>query len=125
MFFGERRLKTVEDDVMRDVALNRSTVIRVNGSTLAKDGRYARLYETGPVVCLVARLDSILQRVHLSLGARYHDPAERATELGKLRREWVVRRKPGIHEIDATYSTEPEIIADIVQWWQRVSIERV
>lgn len=122
--YGERRLKTAEDELMQEIALYRNTVIRVNGSTLANSDYTQRLQATSVMVCLVARLDAILQRLHLSLGARYHDPAVRAAELGVLQREWAVRQLPHVHELDATYSTEPEIIADVIAFWQQVAIER-
>jgi len=122
--YGERRLKTVECEVMEEVLLYRSSVIRVGGGTLMHSDHFERLQQTGVIVCLVARLDAILQRMHLTLGARYHDPAERGTQLGHLRREWTVRAKAGLHELDVTYHNEEATIADILSLWQRVAIER-
>jgi shikimate kinase len=122
--FGERRLKAVEDEVLDSLVLYRSAVIRIPGSTLATTERQATLMGTGYTVCLVARLDAILQRIHLSLGARYHNPAERAAEMGYLRREWAVRKIAGIHELDVTYKDEQAIVETIVNWWQTVAIAR-
>ncbi len=122
--YGERRLKTVEAELMQEVLLRRNSVIRVNGSTLMHGSHLARMQETSIVVCLVARLDSLLQKLHVSLGARYHNPAERAMEMGLLRREWAVRGKPGVHEIDATGVSEVELVQTIVAFWQKAAIER-
>lgn len=123
--FGERRLKTVEDDVIAELVLHRRTVIRVNGSTLVHSENVERLQETGHIFVLVARLDAILQRMHVTLGARYHDPAERAQAVGELQREWLIRKFPGVHEIDATYDSESAIVSKVLELWRQVGIERI
>ena len=122
--FGERRLRTVEAEVMEEIILHRNAVIRVNGSTLSHKQHYDNLQQTSIIICLVARLDAILQRMHLTLGARYHNPAERAVELGQLQREWAVRKHEGIHELDVTYRNEAGTIEDILALWGDLSIER-
>lgn len=122
--FGERRIKTLEDEVLQDVALYRHSVIRVNGSTLAQSEIAPRLMATGETICLVARLDAILQRMHLTLGARFHDPDGRGAELGNLRREWAVRRLPNIREYDATYQDESTIVNNLVTLWQELALAR-
>jgi shikimate kinase len=122
--YGERRLKTVETDIMDEVALHRSTVIRVSGSTLLNSGHLKELQRTGPVICLVASLDSILKRIHLTLGARYHNPAERAVAVGGIQREWKIREQEDIYEFDATYKQEAELIDDIVVFWRDIALRR-
>jgi shikimate kinase len=122
--YGDRHIKAIEDEVMADIVLHRSAVIRVNGSTLMHGDHLTRLQETGAVFCLVARLDAILQRLHLALGSLYHDPARRATALGELRREWAVRKMPGVAELDMTYKDERGMVLAIADLWQQVSIER-
>lgn len=123
--YGEQRLKTVECEIMEEVMLRRNSVIRVSGSTLVHSDHYEQLAETSVMVCLVARLDAILQRMHLTLGARYNDPNERGAQLGQLQREWAVRKKEGLLELDFTYHDEAEMVRDIVEMWQQVAIERV
>lgn len=118
--FGESRLKTLETEAVQEALLHRSAVIRVSGQTLLHSGHYERFLETGPVVCLVASLDSVLQNLHLVLGARYHDPHERALALGQLQREWAVRRCPGLIEIDTTYMSESDIANAVIAAWQQV-----
>ncbi|MCU0513696.1 MAG: hypothetical protein MUE40_14145 [Anaerolineae bacterium] len=122
--FGDRRLKSAADEVMAEVTLHRHAVIRVNGSTLMHSDHLARMQENGAVVCLVARLDAILQRLHLRLGSRYHDPAQRAAALGELRREWAVRAMPGVLALDVTYQDETAMVQAILDLWQRIAIER-
>lgn len=123
--YGDRHVKAIEDEVMADVVLHRHTVIRVNGSTLMHGDHLTRLQETGTVLCLVARLDAILQRMHLALGSRYHDPVQRATALGELRREWAVRDMPGVYELDVTYKDEAGMVKAITDLWQQVAITRL
>lgn len=122
--YGEQRLKAVVNEMMEEVTLYRNNVIRVNGSTLLVGEHYQRLQETGPVIVLVARLDAILQRLHIQLGARYHDPSQRARALGELQREWFVRELPGIYELDVTDKDEAQTVEAIVRLWQSVAIMR-
>ena len=122
--FGERHLKTVEDELMAEMILYRKSVLRINGSILAHSDYLPRLQETGPVICPIARLDAILQKIHLTLGARYHNPAERGGELGKLRREWAIRKHENIYELDATDLDESTLISAIIDLWQEVAIQR-
>src|SRR4029450_8797820 len=44
--YGDARLKTVESEVMQDVLLNRSAVIRVSGQTLLRSDYATRLGDT-------------------------------------------------------------------------------
>jgi shikimate kinase len=120
--FGASRLKTLETEIVLEAALYRDTVIRVGGQTLLHSGHYDRLAATGPVICLVAALDAVLQRQHLALGARYHDPNERAFAVGHLKREWAARHLPGIHVIDTTYMTEEEMIEAVILRWRELVI---
>lgn len=122
--FGERHLKTVEDEFMEEMILHRNSVIRINGSILARSDYFERLQLSGPIICLIARLDAILQKIHLTLGARYHNPHERGIELGMLRREWAVRKRENIYELDATDLSEAAMIDKIIALWQEVAIER-
>lgn len=122
--FGERHVKTLESSIMEEMVLHRNSVIRISGGILAHNDHFERMAETGPVICLVARLDAILQRLHLTMGARYHNPAERGAQLGILRREWAVRKKVGIHELDVTDLDEGRMILAISDYWQRLAIAR-
>jgi shikimate kinase len=120
--YGESRLKTLEAGVVQEALLYRSAVIRISGQTLLHGNHYERLQETGPVICLVASLDAVLQSLHLALGGRYHNPNERALALGHLKREWAVRKLPDLYEIDTTYMPEDDVIEAVIGRWQQVVI---
>lgn len=118
--YGETWLKTVESEIMSDVLLHRGAVIRVSGQTLLRGEYVKRLQEGGVIICLVVTLDAVLQRLHLALGGRYHNPNERALAIGHLKREWAVRYLEGTRELDATYLNEAETIGAVVNLWQKV-----
>lgn len=122
--FGERHIKSIESEAMDDVLLHRSSVVRVEPSALLHSDHLPDIQQTGVVICLVARLDALLQRLHLTLGARFHDPAVRGAALGSLRREAAIRQHEGIYEIDVTYMGEADIVNAVIDLWQRVAIIR-
>lgn len=122
--FGERHLKTVEAEIMDEAVLHRRGLIRVAGSTLAGSVHLADFQRNGVIICLVASLDSILRRIHLTLGARYYDPVVRARAIGELRREWRIREVEDVVEFDATYVSEPVLIERIAEFWRELAIRR-
>lgn len=117
--FGEARLKTLEDEALAEVLLQREAVIRVSGYRLSQGDWLRRFLATGVVVCLVASLDAVLQGLHQALGARYHDADERAVALGQLRREWALRGRPGILELDTSGLELPEMVTAVTRIWQQ------
>ena len=123
-YFGETRLKAVETEIISETALRRAHVIRVSGRTLAHEEHLARLSATGPVVCAVVSLDLILHRLHVAMGARYHNPNERGIALSDLKREWAVRGMPGVNELDLTYMETATAIEAIISVWQELAIQR-
>ncbi len=102
---------------MEEIILHRRALIRINGQILLNTQHFERLRETGPVICLVAQLDAVLQRLHLSMGARYHDPGERALAIGQIKREWAVRKLEGVHELDVTYMESDRAIDEMINIW--------
>ena len=82
------------------------------------------MQRNGIIICLVASLDSILHRMHLTLGGRYQDPAERSRAIGELQREWRIREIEGVVEFDATYVSEAVLIERIAQYWRDLAIRR-
>jgi shikimate kinase len=119
--YGETRLKILETETLRDVCLYRGALIRVSGQTLLRAEYVELLQETGPIFCLVASLDAVLQRLHLAMGGRYHNPNERALAIGHLKREWAVRKLAGVHDIDVTYLNEAAMIARIIARWVEIT----
>jgi shikimate kinase len=123
-YFGETRLKAVETEIIAETALRRDHVIRVSGRTLAQEEHLLRLGATGPVICVVVSLDLILHRLHVAMGARYHDPDERGKALSDLKREWAVRGKPDVHELNLTRTDNDTAIDAIISLWQELAIQR-
>lgn len=122
--FGQARLKNIENEVLSEILLYRGAIIRVSGETLAHGDNLERLAQTGPVICLVASLDAVLRRLHMSMGARYHNPTERDIALGELNRAWSARGKEGVYEVNATYLNEAETIQAIIDLWQGLTLQR-
>jgi len=122
--YGQARLKDLENEVVSEIVLVRGAVIRMSSEALAHSNNLERLAETGPVVCLVADLDAVLRRLHLAMGMRYHNPAERDVMLGELRRAWSVRGKSGVYEVDATRLNEDETAEAVLALWQDVALQR-
>lgn len=120
--YGEARLKTLESEVILEMLLYRGAVILISGQTLKNADYYQRLSDTGQVICLVATLDAVLQRLHLALGSRFHNPRERAIALGDLKREWAVRKLPGIQEFDTTSLSEAQVIEALVGMWREQAL---
>lgn len=115
--YGEARLKTAEAELMSEIQLYRGVVLRVSGETLLRAENAKRLAATGPIICLTVALGAALRRLHLAMGARYHDPNERALAVGQLRREWDVRKLPHVHQLDVTRLTHDEIVEAVVTQW--------
>lgn len=122
--YGERHLRTIESEIMNEIVLHRRGLIRVSGHTLINGGHVAKFQRNGKIICLVASLDSILRSIHLTLGARYHDPMERARAIGELQREWKIREVENVVEFDATYVTDAVLIERIVEYWRDLAIRR-
>lgn len=116
--FGEARLKTIEGELISEMVLHRGTAIHISGQTLLHADYFTRLRATGPIICLVASIDAVLQRLHLALGARYHNPHERDLALGTIRREWAIRKQQGIVEFDTSYFNDQQMIEGIARIWR-------
>lgn len=123
-YYGETRLKSIEMELIQEAALRRASVIRVSGRTLLHTDHFQRLSATGPVFCLVIALDAMLQKLHVNMGARYHDPSERGYALGELQREWAIRKHPGLVELDLTDMNTEEIIEVVTRRWLEQAIQR-
>ena len=122
--YGDRRLKAIETEIIDEIMLHRRALIRVSGTTVLNSGHRAELQRNGVIICLVASLDSILRRIHLTLGGRYHNPVERARAIGELQQEWKIREIADVVEFDATHITEAILIERIVAFWRDLAIRR-
>ncbi len=124
-YYGETRLKTIEAEIVQETALRRGTVIRVSGRTLVSGDNYERLRTTGTVFCLRIGLDAMLQRLHINMGARYHDPKDRALALGDLQREWAVHKLEGLQTLDVSRMDDEEIIRTLSALWRSLTVRGV
>ncbi len=113
--FGEARLKTLEEEAMEEALLQRAAVIRVNGFRLAQGEWLRRFQETGLVICLVAGIDAVLHSLHQALGARYHDADERAVALGQMQRDWALRGRAGVLELDTSDMQVEDIVTTVIR----------
>lgn len=121
--FGEARHRALESEIIRDLALYRGALINISGQMLAHSDHLARIANASYVLCLVASLDAVLTRLHVALGARYHNPAARDLAIGILRRDWALRGKDGVNEFDATYLTDAQIVDLVAALWTKQVIE--
>lgn len=114
--YGEAHLRTLEAQLVSDLAITRSTVITINGLTLLDPSNLEKLKATGPVVCLDAALNEILRRLHIAQGARFHSPDARAVAISRLKRERPVLNLP-IPHLDTTNLPVEDVVARTVQFW--------
>lgn len=121
--FGENRLKSLEAEIVSETLLRRQSVIYATGRTLGHQEYLARFLETGEVFCLTVNLDAMLHRLHVTMGANYHNPDERAVGLAELHSEWAIRKKAGIREVHIQPDMPREdIIAHIAKLWRDLAI---
>jgi shikimate kinase len=123
-YFGETRLKTIESEIVQETALRRRSVIRVSGRSLMHGENLTRLRNTGPIFCLTISLDAMLHRLHVNMGARYHNPQDRALAVGELRREWAIHDSDAVQLIDTTDMPLDEVIRTLVGLWRSLTVRR-
>lgn len=114
--YGEARLKTLEAELIRELALVRGAVIAVNGPTLIEPSNLDKLSATGPVLCLIAALNEVLRRLHVVQGARFHSPDARAVALGRLKREVRVLGL-ALPQLDTTGLSLETVAERTLQFW--------
>ncbi|MBX3062513.1 MAG: shikimate kinase [Anaerolineae bacterium] len=115
--YGEARLRSIENTLCREVALQRGAVISVGGSTLLDDINRERLQASGPVLILTCSLNEILRRLYASQGARFHDPKARSAALNQIRREQQVLQLKDLPKLDATYLTTEQVVEQAIHFW--------
>ena len=93
----------------------------IGDDTLLRGDTRAALRQTGPVIALMASVDAVLQRLHLALGARYHNPREREIAIGRLRREWAIRGKEGVIELDTSALSDTETAEAVADRWRALT----
>lgn len=124
IYYGETRLKAVETEIIEEATIRRNTLIRISGRMLTHADNLAKMQRVGHVFYLRISLNAMLSRLHVTMGARYHNPDERALLLGTLKREWAIADAPNMIDIDTTYLTDDDIINTIATQWRDLSMIR-
>jgi shikimate kinase len=114
--FGEARLKALETDMIRDLALRRHAVIAVGGAAMVLELNRSRLAETGPILCLTCALNEILRRLHVARGAWFHNPANRGILFSRLKRELGVTALD-LPQLDTTQLSSDETTRAVIEFW--------
>lgn len=121
--FGENRLKSLEAQIVSEALLSRQSVIYATGRTLGHQDYLARFLETGEVFCLTVNLDAMLHRLHVTMGANYHNPHERALALAELQSEWAIRKQAGIREVHIKPDMPLEaVITHLAKLWRDLAL---
>lgn len=115
--FGESRLKTLETETIRDLVLQRHTVLAISGPALLDDINRSRLAATGPMLILTCTLNEILRRMYVARGAWFHNPAHRAVLLSRLKRE-LRTTTLDLPKMDTSRLSIEETTAAVIQFWQ-------
>ncbi len=121
--YGEARLTSLETEICRELALQRSAVIAVSASTMIHEANRRRLEENGVVLVLTTALNEILRRLHAAQGDAFHDLRARATVLARLKQEWQVRALPGLPHLDTTRLTVAQVAEQAIAFWQAAAPE--
>ncbi len=115
--YGESRLRTLEDELCRELALRRGSVLSIGAQALLDPTNRERLLNSGTVLVLTCSLNEILRRFHASQGTRFHDPKVRATAINGVRRERQIHQIPGLASLDTTQLSIEAVAERAVQFW--------
>lgn len=113
---GETRLRNIESEVVRELALIRRAVLVITGPTLLDATNRTRLQDSGPLLCLTASLNEVLRRMHVAQGARFHAPDARAAVLGRMKREMRVLSLD-LPQLDTTGLPVETVTERAIEFW--------
>jgi shikimate kinase len=116
--FGEARLTSLETEICRELALQRSAVVSVSATVMLNEANRERLQETGVILVLTTALNETLRRLHAAHGDAFHTEKSHAIELARLKREWKIRDLPGLAHLDTTLLTPEQVTAEAIAFWQ-------
>jgi len=123
--YGESRLRTLEDELCRELSLRRGSVLSISGPALLDPTNRERLMNSGSALVLTCALNEILRRLHASQGTRFHDPKVRASALNLVRRERQIRQIPSLTVLDTTLLSAEQVADQAIQFWlekERVTV---
>jgi shikimate kinase len=117
-YFGESRLRTLEDQLCGELSLRRGSVLSISGPTLLDENNRNRLLNSGPLLILTCALNEILRRLHTAQGARFHDPKVRSASLYQIRRERQIEQMTAIPTLDTTTLSVDEVAEHAIKFWR-------
>lgn len=117
-YFGEARVRTLEDQLCGELSLRRGSVLSISGPTLLDENNRRRLLNSGPLLILTCALNEILKRLHTAQGARFHDPKVRAAALYQIRRERQIEQMTAIPTLDTTTLTVDQVAEHAIKFWR-------
>jgi shikimate kinase len=122
-FFGEARVRMLEENLCRELSLRRGAILSINGPTLLDEANRERLMNSGPVLILTCALNEILRRLHAAQGARFHDPKIRAAALYQIRRERQIEQVTGLPTLDTTTLTIDQVAEHAIRFWREKDVQ--
>lgn len=114
--FGEARLKALEAEMIHELTLRRQSILVISGPAVLDDVNRERLLEAGPIICLTCTLNEILRRMHVARGAWFHNPANRAALLSRLKRELRVTALV-MPRVDTSALTVDQTATALTEFW--------
>jgi shikimate kinase len=121
--FGIARLRRVESDLCRELALQRGAVIGVPCNTLLDDENRTRLAESGAILALTCSLNETLRRMYIAQGAYFQDPATRDLTLDSIRRDLQALRLTASPALDTTRLTVEQCADYALAYWREHGAE--
>jgi shikimate kinase len=118
--YGEMRLKTLEDELLTEITLYRGALLLLSSGTLLR-GAFDQLRANGVILVATASVDAVLQRLHIAMGARFHDPRERQFALAMIKREWAIRGHEGVIEVDTSGMNDAQMVEALITRWREAA----
>ncbi|MBN1284983.1 MAG: hypothetical protein JXB47_06275 [Anaerolineae bacterium] len=115
--YGEARARSLAQAAIRALDLRRHSIIVVSGTLLLQTAN-RRVESSGEMLCLTCALDEILRRMHAAMGARFHQRAERAVLIARLKRTLPVCEL-GYPRLDTTYLSVDQVADRAIAYWRR------
>lgn len=117
--FGQAHARAMEAEICHELALRRSAVIVATGDVFLHPANKAILTADSQVLCLTCALDEVLRRMYTAMGARFHEPNERARIVARLKREWRLRTMPDLPRLDTTDLSVDQVADRAIAYWRR------
>lgn len=121
--FGIARLRRIENDLCREMALQRGAVIALPCAALLDEENRSRLSDSGVILALTCSLNETLRRQYIAQGAYFHDPAARALALDSIRRDLQALRVISADTLDTTRLTIIEAAEQASSFWREHGAE--